>query len=195
MAALAAVAGALLAASVAGVAPAVGPRPPAGPAPAVPPPAAALGRLPLAFEANTGQFDPEVRFAARTPGQQVALTADGMLVAPAGLRLQLDGARADPEIAGVGRLEASVSHFRGGDPAGWRTAVPTFGAVRYHDVYPGIDLVFHGHGRDVEHDFVVAPGADPSSIGFTVSGAAPPVIDAAGDLVVGDVRLRAPVLY
>src|SRR5262245_62578911 len=27
-------------------------------------------------------------------------------------------------------------------------------------VYPGIDLVYYGNRRELEHDFIVAPGAD-----------------------------------
>ena len=39
-----------------------------------------------------------------------------------------------------------------------------FEKVRYHDLYPGIDLVYYGHERQLEYDFVVAPGADANRI-------------------------------
>ena len=39
-----------------------------------------------------------------------------------------------------------------------------YGRVRYQAVYPGIDLVYYGNGRQLEYDLVVAPGADPSRI-------------------------------
>ncbi|MFP5319685.1 MAG: SBBP repeat-containing protein [Acidimicrobiia bacterium] len=153
-----------------------------------------LERLPLAFEANAGQFGAGIRFTARTPGQEVALTAEGMLVSPAGVGLTLEGARRDADIVGVDRLAGTVSRFGGNDPSAWRAAIDTFAKVHYRDVYPGVDLVFHGHGRHVEHDFVVAPGVDPAAIGFSLSGGTVR-LDPGGDLVVGDVRLRAPVLY
>src|ERR1035438_5625637 len=48
---------------------------PAGPDAAVA--RAALAQLPLRFEANQGQFDRTVRYAARTPAYSIALTANG----------------------------------------------------------------------------------------------------------------------
>ena len=42
---------------------------------------AALARLPLRFEANRGQWDPAVRYAARANGYALLLTAAGPVVA------------------------------------------------------------------------------------------------------------------
>ena len=36
---------------------------------------------------------------------------------------------------------------------------PTFGAVEYQDVYPGIDLRFYGKGRTMEYDVIARAGA------------------------------------
>jgi len=58
--------------------------------------------------------------------------------------------------------------------------VPHFGRVRFAEVYPGIDLVYYSTGRNVEYDFVVAPGADPSVIELAFD--APVRVD--GDLIV-----------
>jgi hypothetical protein len=155
-----------------------------------------LERLPLAFEANEGQFDGSVRFVARTPGQTVALTADGFTVAPAGVTVTFTGGRADAPVAGRHPLGAAVSRFLGADATSWRSGIQTYGEVVYGDVYPGVDVVFHGDGRHVEHDFVVAPGADPTTITLAVDVVGPaPRLDDRGDLVVGDVRLQAPRLY
>ncbi|MFN7918570.1 MAG: hypothetical protein U0Q16_00645 [Bryobacteraceae bacterium] len=41
---------------------------------------------------------------------------------------------------------------------------PQYGKVRYSGVYPGVDLVYRASGKRLEYDFVVAPGADASSI-------------------------------
>ena len=49
--------------------------------------------------------------------------------------------------------------------------LPTYAQVRYQDVYPGIDLVYYGNQRELEYDFVVAPGADPGTIALTFEGA------------------------
>jgi len=165
--------------------------------PSTPDAAALLERLPVAFEENVGQLDPTVQFAARMPGQTVLLTDDGLVVSPAGVGLTLEGAARTGLVgAGERRLAGTVNRFTGDDSTAWRTAIPTYGAVTYRGVYPGIDLTYYGTGRLVEHDFVVAPGADPVGIRFAVTGGATPArIDRTGTLVAGDVSLRPPVLY
>src|SRR5207249_3079124 len=53
--------------------------------------------------------------------------------------------------------------------------------------YPNIDLVYHPNTGDpgqLEYDYVVKPGADPSLIQFTVDGAQNVSLDLQGDLVV-----------
>ncbi|MGH9226019.1 MAG: SBBP repeat-containing protein, partial [Acidimicrobiales bacterium] len=163
--------------------------------PAAPDAAAVLERLPLAFEENVGQLDPEIRFAARTPGQQVLLTDRGLVVSPAGVRLTLEGARPGAPAAGERPLPGTVNRFAGDDPSQWRTAIPTYGAVTYREVYPGIDVTYYGTGRLVEYDFVVAPGADPGVIVLGMAGQQGAHLDGSGALVMGDVRMRAPTLY
>ncbi len=88
--------------------------------------------------------------------------------------------------AATGRDEqpGKVNYFLGNDPAQWHTNIATFGRVAYDDVYPGIDLVYYGNQQQLEYDFVVAPGADPSVIRLNVRGAERLEIDAAGDLLV-----------
>jgi hypothetical protein len=117
------------------------------------------------------------------------------------LRVRLLGANPDPRIAPEGELVARANYFIGNDPAQWRTNVPTYARVRYRDVYPGIDLVYYGtHERQLEYDFVLAPGADPHAIALGFEGARRLALDAAGDLVVtladgGVVVHKAPVVY
>ena len=45
-----------------------------------------------------------------------------------------------------------------------------FSEVQVTKVYPGVDLLFHGDQRQLEYDFVVAPGADAGRIGFRING-------------------------
>src|SRR5207245_9423579 len=78
----------------------------------------------------------------------------------AAVRLSLADANPAAEVSGEARSEATANYFIGNDPALWRTAVPVFERVRYHGVYPGIDLVYYGNQRQLEYDFVVAQDAD-----------------------------------
>jgi hypothetical protein len=48
--------------------------------------------------------------------------------------------------------------------------------------------------RQLECDFVVAPGADPSSIALRPEGATAS-LDKGGNLIVGDVRFHKPIVY
>ena len=66
-------------------------------------------------------------------------------------------------------------------------------------IYSGIDLVYYGNQRQLEYDFIVAPGADPRRIAFDIRGAKQVRQDAAGKLVfkVGEeeIRWHKPVVY
>ena len=172
----------------------------AAPKPSV---AAAYGKLPLGFEVNRGQADPEVQFLARGPGYTLQLTPTAMLLSvngpqrppggrldvsrdspPATLRMQLIGASSAPRIVGADPLPGRSHYFIGNDPKKWQTDIPQYAQVRYQDTYPGIDLVFYGNqeGR-LEHDFVVRPGADPRAIQLAFEGVGRIEIDGQGDLV------------
>src|SRR3989442_679598 len=185
---------------------------------------AAYGKLPLSFEANQGQTEPQVKFLSRGSGYTLFLTSteavlmltkadahakhripgEARLVEPekgAGtvLRMKLLGANPAPAVAGVGELPGKSNYFVGNDPKKWRANVPTYAKIEYRDVYPGVNLVYYGNQRQLEHDFVVSPGADPKAITLAFEGMDGVAIDALGDLVLradgGEVRLRKPIVY
>lgn len=193
------------------------------------------GHLPVTFEQNQGQTDPQVQFLSRGPGYAVYLTSGGMVMAlkpsatethepggasaspvaaaagtlpgkssvPNKVNLQVvrfdlvDGAA--PNISGQDLQRGKVNYFVGNDPKKWHTNVPTYAKVLYQGVYPGIDLVYYNHAGQLEHDFVVAPGADPSKIQFEVGGATNLSIDDSGNLLVatstGTIQFRTPQIY
>jgi hypothetical protein len=77
--------------------------------------------------------------------------------------------------------------------------VPTYGSVRYAQVYPDIDIVYHARDGQLEYDFVVAPGGDPQTIRLGFEGATSVEIDSQGALVLhtpgGDIRKPQPLVY
>ncbi len=137
------------------------------------------GAADIVFERNIGQVDCRFEFVAqgsrhtirlaptqaefdfpgsrREPARQIHATI-------AGAQLQVQGQAQQP-------LGGRVNYLRGNDPKKWLTDIPTFGRVTYPQIYPGIDLVYHGSGGYVENDFIVSPGADPSRIRITFEGA------------------------
>jgi subtilase family serine protease len=159
----------------------------------------------LAFEENRGQVDPRVRFLARAPGYVVFLTATEAVLTLRGprheravVRMRVAGADPAPEIRGGQELPGRVSYVRTGATAR-QVAAPTYASVRYRDVRPGVDLVFHGNGRQLEYDLVLAPGADPGQIALAFDGVEGMQVAAGGDLVgftaAGPLRQPRPVAY
>src|SRR5439155_1974050 len=123
------------------------------------------------------------------------------------LRMKLVGANQAAKVTALDELPGKSNYFIGTDPKKWRTDVPTYGKVKFESVYPGIDLVYYGNQRQLEYDFVVAPGADPKAIALKIETGKSKLenrkaqlrVDASGDLVVEadgpEVRLHKPVVY
>jgi len=115
------------------------------------------------------------------------------------LRVKLAGAQTPVSSAELQELPTTVNYFLGNDPGQWRRNVRAYRAVRYQEVYPGVDVVYYGNQRQIEFDFVVGPGADPGRIELNFEGAEKIEIDAGGDLVLhtaaGPVRQQRPIAY
>jgi hypothetical protein len=191
---------------------------------------AAYNSLPLYFEANRGQTDPQVKFVSRGSGYTLFLTrgAEAVLVLrkptpkrdplqppalvsagvapqfepaspPAVVRMKLVGRNARPRVEGLDELLGKANYFIGSDRKKWRTNVPMYSTVRYREVYPGVDLVYYGNQRQLEHDYIVAPGADPGSIRLNLAGVEKLSLDSQGYLSLGvrggELRLEKPRIY
>jgi hypothetical protein len=132
-------------------------------------------------------------------GRRFARDLESLHPVPAILRLRFLGAdpHATPILADP--LPTRVNYFHGQDPATWRTNLPTYGRVGYAGVYPGVDLLFYGNQRLLEHDFVLAPGADPGAIALGIEGVDRVELAGDGDLLLwfgaAPVRLKAPVAF
>ena len=169
----------------------------------------AFGRAPLHFEPNRGQAAEPVKFLARTPGYQLYLTSAEAVLAlrgrgmdqPATVRMQLVGEKVNPQptVEALEALSAHSNYYLGNDPQRWRTEVPHFAKVRYTQVYPGVDWVLYGNPRQLEYDFVVAPGADPQAIKLSFAGADALRVEANGELVAAaagrEVLHSSPTIY
>lgn len=100
------------------------------------------------------------------------------------LRMQFKGANADPKIEAEGPLEGVSNYLIGNDPSRWRTAIPHFARIRYHNLYPHIDLVVYGSAQGIEYDLIVRRGGDPSKIAFAIAGAQQIRVDETGNLII-----------
>ena len=197
-----------------------------------------LDALPLAFEANQGQTDPQVKYMARGKGYKLFLTSskaimslpgskrqsevfDMMLnkrrgaaavsarlkkqagshkkLSPTTLQMNFLGANAHPQLIAEDMQSGKVNYFIGKDRSKWQSNIPLYGRVNYRNLYPGVDLVFHGALKQLEFDYLVSPGADAKSIALSFKGAVSMRTNKAGDLIVatsaGPVELHKPVAY
>lgn len=160
------------------------------------------GNLPLNFEPNRGQADPQVRFLARGQGLMVLLTDHEAILSPNGstaVRMRLLGSGQPAQTAAIDRLPGLANYLYGNDPRQWHTNIPMFAKVRYRRVYPGVDLIYYGNQGRLEYDFVVAPGADPGLIRLGFTGTRRLETDDHGDLVIhtstGTLRFHRPLIY
>ena len=168
-------------------------------------------RLPLAFEYNPGQMADGEFFTARGIGyrmllapDQISLSLHGRASAQQAFRddtitIAFEGRSSKCQIHGVDELSGKANYFIGSDPSKWRTGVRTFDRVEYDNVYPGIDLVFYGTGRELEYDLMVHAGADPNQIKLAIKGDSSASIEQDGALKLltpqGAVRFLAPRIY
>jgi Beta-propeller repeat len=190
---------------------------------------ASLATLPLAFEANQGQTDPQVKYMARGSGYTAFFTASDTVFAlhsssptsktrisrnqppsdadqksakknqTAAVRMRLLDSNPHPRITADSQLPGRSNYFIGNDPSQWHANVPQYARISYRDVYPGINMAYYGAQKQLEFDFIVAPGASPAPIRLGVSGANRIATDKAGNLILsssaGEVLLHKPIAY
>jgi len=115
------------------------------------------------------------------------------------VRLRYDGADPHARVSGDDQLPGVATYLVGADPSRWQVDVPTYARVPYHDVYPGMDLVYYGTVGRLEYDWRLAAEADPGRITLAVDGARRVSLDAAGNLVLGaalgPIVQQAPAAY
>jgi hypothetical protein len=165
------------------------------------------GQLPLSFEANVGQTDPQVDFVSRGSGYTLFLMSreavlalnDRESSAGAVVHMKFVGSETKPQVFGQDELPGKVNYLMGRDSRRWRTGISTYAKVAYQNLYRGVDLVYYGNQRQLEYDFIVRPGTDPNIIALSFDGADQLKIDAQGDLVLhaggGEIRQRKPLVY
>ena len=169
------------------------------------------GQLPLRFEAIRSQVSSTEEFVARAQGYEVLLNGSEAILSverPAAsspplqsrqvarsrvgrhqrteriaVRMQIVGANPAPRAEGLKRLESRSNYLVGSDPSKWLKNVPSYGQVRFQEVYPGIDLVYYGTERRLEYDFVLSPARDPRIIRLRYPAAKSIHVDREGALV------------
>src|SRR4030095_9054493 len=157
----------------------------------------------LVFEPNQGQAAANVRFVSRGNGHSFFLKDTEAVLSFANpsltVRMKLVGQNPYPSIQGTGLQPGFTNYFHGNDPARWLRSIPHFEKVKYGAVYPGIDLIYYGSGKQLEYDFQVKPFFDPSTIQIEFEGVKEVSVAPDGDLILstssGEIRHRRPVAF
>lgn len=189
----------------------------------------ALRNRSLFFIPNRGQSDSRVSYYVQGSEQTIFFTSQGItfsLAAPsepvelpdtdAPLKtlqvetpanrvrqrwaIRLDFVGSNPNVQPVGELptQTVVSYFRG-NPDQWQAGLPTFGQIRYHELWPGIDLLYSGGVNELKYEFIVQSGSDPSLIRLAYHGTSEVKLADDGSLEVstpaGSFRDSGPIAY
>jgi hypothetical protein len=168
-------------------------------------PQAALAQLPLYFVKNRGQTDARVAYYVQQGDANFYFTASEVVMAlpETVLRLQFVGANPAVRIEGRQEQAARFNYFIGDDPERWQRGIPTYGEIAYHDLYPGVDLIYAGRAGKLKYAFVLRPGAKPSAIRLAYQGMDELRLAESGDLLINPVgtysspllRDAAPYVY
>lgn len=167
--------------------------------------------MPMAFEANRGQASHGVDFIARGFGYTAYLNSGDAQIClgrqtlhaecprDRELEIKLVGSQAKSAIRPEEKLPSYSNYLFGPNPGNWIANVAQYAKVRYANVYPGIDIVYHGNQSRLEHDFLVRPGVDVGQIRMAFSGIEKMAVDNRHDLRLrvggNDLLLQKPRAY
>jgi hypothetical protein len=155
-----------------------------------------LPQPPIRFERRPNQKGP-AQWSAQGLGYTLAFTAEATLFqfAEKTLSMRLVGSNSQAAFEAAAPYSVATEYFT---PA-YRGSVQAYQRLRRHQVYPGVDLVFYGSGRNLEYDFEIAADADPSRIRLRFGGAEHLLVDLNGDLQVKlagqTITQRLPAVY
>ncbi len=155
-----------------------------------------LNAAPLRFE-PVAQRTGQTNWQARGLGYSFLFTDSATLlrVGDRTLHLTFPGSNRLAHYQASDQFQASTNYFIGKTYA----SVPAYARLHRQEIYPGIDLVYYGHGSEIEYDFEIAPGADPSRIRMRFDGADAVALNDRGEVTLklgsGEVVQRAPVVY
>ena len=153
----------------------------------------------VAFVENRGQWEHPFRYEAQLHDAALFLEAGSITVAlresvphpapraaaPRGhaYRMHFAGSSAtQPE----GFLPQATynNYYLGADPSRWQSGVPLYDAVRYTDLYEGVDLEVYGGRQALKYNFIVHAGADATQVAIEYEGTDGVTVGATGDLLV-----------
>jgi len=160
--------------------------------------------MPVAFEPNRGQAPSWAHYVARTVDGQVTLASDRIEVMQFGAKgsrtFELRFKGADPqEFREESSKDGVANYYFGGQSLRRIERVPLYRKVRYGQLYPGIDLVFHGRNGRLEYDFELAPQVSAELLRIDLTDAEQAAMQDDGSLLITSngrsIRLLPPQAF
>jgi len=140
----------------------------------------------LAFEARQSEY------VSRGASYTLSIAADAAVLKIGGRTITMSAAAANskPSLQGLDRMPGRAHYIL----SSLRASYDLYRRVRWHGVYPGIDLVFRGNQEHLEYDLEIAAGRHPQSIALAFETADDLQIDSEGGLVLraGAITIRQP---
>lgn len=151
-----------------------------------------FAEFPMHFQSNNGIFTRDVKFFSKGYQYDLLFLNNEVLlnlysnekvgerVSPqkfttklSHISLEFVDANASPVIKGLN----SVANVPVSNVDASQVNAESFTEVKYRDVYPGIDVYFHGKQKQLFYEFILSQDADTSNVKMRVSG-----VDGAGDI-------------
>ncbi|MBM2816155.1 MAG: hypothetical protein HW421_2917 [Ignavibacteria bacterium] len=167
------------------------------------------------FIENRGQWSPQVKFLQRKNNVRTWLTDSGLVFdyrnVKSGRKDNFSKSGRNDEISVSGNVvkmkfvdcnkytyftskkeSAYYNYFLGNNRENWKTHVPCYSECTLKNIYSGIDLKIYEKNNLTSYDFILEPGAEPSSIKITFEGADDVFTNSSGELIIrtslGDIK-------
>ena len=137
---------------------------------------ATSGKLPIYFIENRGVYPDEVKYYIPGADKTLFFTPGGVTFRLKGkdrgwvVKLEFVGKNVAVEPRGEERQQAVFSYFKGPEED-WKTGLSTVSKVVYREIWPGIDLVYHGAAHKLKYAFLAEPDVDTSRLRLRYRGA------------------------
>ena len=127
----------------------------------------------MMFFSETAKSDGEFQYVCRRGADAVAYFGESEVM------YLFDGTAFSLEFPGsnfvspTGEIPtgSKTNYIYGNEPSLWKTGVVDYSTIRYHQIYPGIDLVYKIQDGNLKYEFVVSPFSDPTVIELRYSNA------------------------
>ncbi|MBO4645982.1 MAG: gliding motility-associated C-terminal domain-containing protein [Bacteroidales bacterium] len=93
----------------------------------------------------------------------------GMIDASA-YKIRFVGADPNVQVSGGKQLPGYNNYYLGRNTHGWKSQIPKYQEITYHNLYPGIDLNLTQEGAHLKYEFTLAPSASASNIQLDYEG-------------------------